>query len=81
MFGLDQIGVFDHFLALGGDSLLAMRTTSRLRRELAIALPIRALYTTPTIAELARHIEAMRWAKQSASGVADVGAETESGVL
>jgi amino acid adenylation domain-containing protein len=61
--GLDPIGADDPFQSLGGDSLLAIRMVARVRSELGVALPLRAIYELQTIAELAGRIETIRWAK------------------
>jgi acyl transferase domain-containing protein len=76
--GIDKVGIHDEFGALGGDSLLAVRIVARLRQELAVALPVRALYDLPTVARLASHVEAVRWARESAAArpPADAGHET-----
>jgi acyl carrier protein len=55
--GIDRIGIHDSFAALGGHSLLAIRIVAQLRKAFQIDLPVRALFDTPTIAALARHIE------------------------
>jgi amino acid adenylation domain-containing protein len=54
---LPQAGIDDDFFAEGGDSLLAMRLTSRLRRTFEIDLSVRAIFDMPTLAELAAVIE------------------------
>jgi acyl carrier protein len=53
-------GAGDHFFALGGDSLLAVRVISRVRRELGIELPVRALFDRPVLSDLAAYIDALR---------------------
>jgi acyl carrier protein len=52
------VGADDSFLELGGNSMLATRFIVRLRDELAIELPIRAVFEAPTVAEIARLIAA-----------------------
>lgn len=54
--GFGEIGIDENFFALGGDSLLSIQVTSRLRALLRIALPPSALIEAPTIAGLASYI-------------------------
>jgi acyl transferase domain-containing protein/acyl carrier protein len=60
--GIEQIGVHDSFLELGGDSLIAIKLISRIRESLGIELTVRKLYDKPTVAALAEWIENVRWA-------------------
>ncbi|MBE1161959.1 amino acid adenylation domain-containing protein [Dyella sp. 7MK23] len=58
MLGLDQVGRNDHFFELGGNSLLAVRTVTRIHSELASSVPtIAAFFGAPTPAALAAMIE------------------------
>lgn len=49
---LDRVGLHDSFFGLGGHSLLAMRVIAQLRSELAVEMPLRALFDHPTVAKL-----------------------------
>lgn len=51
--GLDEIGVHDEFLALGGDSLLATQVAARLGDAFRMELPLPILLAAPTVADQA----------------------------
>ncbi len=57
---LPGIGIDDDFFASGGHSLLAMRVVSRLRSSFGLELSVRALFESPTAAQLASEIEQLR---------------------
>ncbi|QCX81895.1 Linear gramicidin synthase subunit B [Streptomyces sp. YIM 121038] len=49
----DEVGADDDFFALGGDSILAVRVTSRLRAAFGADVSPRLLFTHPTVCALA----------------------------
>ncbi|MCP6762148.1 MAG: amino acid adenylation domain-containing protein [Fischerella sp. CENA71] len=55
---LKQIGIYDNFFEMGGNSLLATQVISRLRSLFGVELPLRRLFETPTVGELSELIRA-----------------------
>src|SRR5690554_3973395 len=52
----EKIGINDNFFELGGHSLLAVRVLADIDQKLDINLPVRVLFTSPTISQLAQAI-------------------------
>jgi amino acid adenylation domain-containing protein len=54
--GVERVGVQDNFFLLGGHSLLATQIISRVLGTFQVKLPIRTLFTAPTVEEMAEAI-------------------------
>ena len=67
--GLDQVGVHDHFLDLGGDSLHAMRIVSRVQEMWQAEIPPSRLFETPTVADMAVLVTAYLVAKTEPAAI------------
>ncbi|CAG0937722.1 phthiocerol/phenolphthiocerol synthesis type-I polyketide synthase E [Thermoflexales bacterium] len=82
VFGLEQIGIDDNFFELGGNSLIAIHTMGRLKKQLHADVPTAALYQRPTarfLAELLAQDEdqaAQQMAERLAKRKADLSRRT-----
>jgi acyl carrier protein len=66
--GVENISITDNFFDRGGHSLLATRLFVRIRNAFGVDLPLRVLFDSPTVDDLARQIENIIWAaKQTAA--------------
>jgi acyl transferase domain-containing protein/acyl carrier protein len=57
LIGYEKVRIQDNFFELGGDSLLATRLVSQIREAFHVELPLRRVFESPTIAQLANEIE------------------------
>jgi amino acid adenylation domain-containing protein len=58
--GVERVGVQDDFFELGGDSLIAVRLVSKMRKEFQLDMPLQLLFESPTIAGVSDAIEKAR---------------------
>ncbi|NJO96593.1 MAG: amino acid adenylation domain-containing protein [Pleurocapsa sp. CRU_1_2] len=58
--GGSKVGIYDNFFKLGGHSLLATQLISRLRVAWKIEIPLRAIFESPTVAQLEPKIKQLR---------------------
>lgn len=75
------LGVHDNFFELGGHSLIATQVVARIRSSLQVELPLRAIFEAPTIAGLARAVEAAAGASQTHPVKAPITARARTGTL
>jgi amino acid adenylation domain-containing protein len=59
--GITPVGIHDNFFALGGHSLKATQIVSTIYQRLQVKLELKTMFTDPTIADIASHIEAVDW--------------------
>jgi acyl transferase domain-containing protein len=74
--GLKEVGVFDNFYQLGGDSLVALKISNSIEKYLRQKTRISDLFEHLTVAELARHLSRQSAAQKQEEAVAPAGHET-----
>lgn len=57
LLGIEQVGIYDDFLDLGGDSLLGTQVVAQLRQIFQINIPLRTLFEANTVVNQALIIE------------------------
>ena len=61
--GVERVGAFDSFFALGGHSLIAAQVAARIRQTFEVELPLRTVFEAPTLGELALAVEELMIAR------------------
>lgn len=75
--GVDQVGVHDAFLELGGHSILAGEILARVIRQWKLVLPVQTLFEAPTVAAMAVVIAGHQAASAGEGDVGRMLAEVE----
>ncbi len=78
LLGRSPVGATDNFFEMGGHSLLATRLISQISETFGVALPIRAVFDSPTLEGLARRV---REASTTEDASASIAAEVEEGQI
>lgn len=53
---VEQVGVYDNFFVIGGNSLLGTQLISSVRKIFQVKLPLTSLFETPTLVEMSQSI-------------------------
>ncbi|MCB1123627.1 MAG: AMP-binding protein, partial [Verrucomicrobiae bacterium] len=56
---VDKVGIHDHFLERGGDSIKAMMVLARLNRQFDIQLSLRELFDNESVSKIAEAVQAL----------------------
>jgi amino acid adenylation domain-containing protein len=59
LLGLGQVGVDDNFFLIGGHSLFGAQLIARIRDTFGVDLPLRSIFDSPTVAQLAEQVESL----------------------
>lgn len=57
LFPMQTVGIHDHFIQLGGDSLTGIRLVIKMNNAFELNLPVNIIFKKTTIAQLAEHVE------------------------
>lgn len=78
LLGIEQVGVNDDFFELGGQSLTAIQISSRVREAFQVELPLSSFFEEPTVASLAKRLEAILNEEADNDGLDKIMQEIES---
>ncbi len=71
LLGIERVGREDNFFELGGHSLLAVQLMSRLHGAFEVDVPLRAVFESPTLSQLAARIAQAEASQLSAIAVVE----------
>jgi acyl-CoA synthetase (AMP-forming)/AMP-acid ligase II len=55
----EQVGIYDDFFALGGDSLLAAQVLTCIHDKMHLEVSLASVFEAPTVVEMAHHLEVL----------------------
>ncbi|NER96446.1 MAG: NAD-dependent epimerase/dehydratase family protein, partial [Symploca sp. SIO1B1] len=73
--GVQNVGIYDNFFELGGHSLIATQLILRLRQSFEVEIPLREVFESPNVYDLAKLIEHLVIEKDYTSEPIDLEAE------
>ncbi|MEO8429322.1 MAG: amino acid adenylation domain-containing protein, partial [Verrucomicrobiota bacterium] len=74
---IERVGLTDNFFELGGHSLLAVQIVARIRDELQVDLPVRAIFDSADLSVLSARVEAALIKNQNPDDIEAIMAELE----
>ena len=80
LMGIQDVGIFDNYFDLGGDSLLAGQLIHRIRERFDVEVPLDKFFESATVAALADRVGSILWLKQNRSKASN-GARKEYGEI
>lgn len=57
--GFDQVGIYDNFFNLNGDSLSATQVVARVKNTFQVEVPLKDFFAEPTVAQLAQKVKTL----------------------
>ncbi|MEO1373456.1 MAG: amino acid adenylation domain-containing protein [Cyanobacteria bacterium J06635_10] len=79
--GIEAVGINDNFFELGGHSLLATQLISRLRVAFEVEIELRAVFSSPTVAQLEQTLTQLRTKKDRGLSLPLIQPRTQSDEL
>jgi len=78
LLSIDRVGIHDNFFDLGGDSLTATQVVMQVIKNFQLEIPIRCVFESPTVSEMAAVISQHQGKHLSNEELASIVAELES---
>jgi amino acid adenylation domain-containing protein len=75
---VERVGIHDNFFDLGGHSLLLTQLSSRIQAAYGVNIPLRTLFTGPTVVEISMAIAAAQMQEQDPAELEKILAELET---